>query len=43
MGDRFSPTEVEEMFNEQDCDEAGNFDYVEFTRLVKHGPKEEGE
>jgi len=41
MGERFTKEEVEEMFNEQECDDAGNFDYVEFTRLIKHGPREE--
>ena len=41
MGERFTPEEVEEMFNEQECDDAGMFDYVEFTRLIKHGPREE--
>merc|ERR1712228_1163216 len=41
MGERFTKEEVEEMFNEQDCDDAGMFDYIEFTRLVKHGPREE--
>jgi Ca2+-binding EF-hand superfamily protein len=41
MGERFTKEEVEEMFNEQECDDAGMFDYVEFTRLIKHGPKEE--
>merc|ERR1711939_865629 len=43
MGERFTKEEVEEMFNEQECDDAGNFDYLEFTRLIKHGPKEEEE
>merc|ERR1711953_433830 len=43
MGERFTKEEVEEMFNEQDCDDAGNFDYIEFTRLIKHGPKDEEE
>lgn len=43
QGERFTQEEVDEIFNEQGCDEAGNFDYVEFTRLVKHGPKEEAE
>lgn len=43
MGERFTAEEVEEIFNEQACDDAGNFDYIEFTRLVKHGPKEEAE
>jgi len=41
MGERFTKEEVEEMFNEQECDDAGNFDYLEFTRLIKHGPKDE--
>ena len=41
MGERFTKEEVEEMFNEQDLDSAGNFDYIEFTRLIKHGPREE--
>merc|ERR1712221_24353 len=40
MGERFTKEEVEEMFNEQALDDAGNFDYLEFTRLIKHGPKE---
>merc|ERR1712002_835650 len=43
MGERFTKEEVEEMFNEQECDSAGNFDYIEFTRLIKHGPKDEEE
>jgi len=41
MGERFTKEEVEEMFNEQELDSAGNFDYIEFTRLIKHGPREE--
>jgi len=43
MGDRFTEAECEEMFNEMPCEADGTFDYVEFTRLIKHGPKEEGE
>jgi len=43
MGDRFTAAEVEEMFNEMPLEDDGMFDYVEFTRLIKHGPKEEGE
>lgn len=42
MGERFSKDEIDEMFNEQECDGAGAFDYIEFTRLIKHGPKEDG-
>jgi len=41
MGERFTAEEVDEIFNEQDVDDAGNFDYIEFTRLIKHGPREE--
>jgi len=41
MGERFTAEEVEAVFDEQECDDAGNFDYIEFTRLVKHGPREE--
>merc|ERR1711936_426475 len=41
MGERFTAEEVQELFDEQDVDDAGMFDYVEFTRLVKHGPREE--
>jgi len=43
MGERFTKEEVDEMFAEQDVDENGNFDYIEFTRLVKHGPKQDEE
>merc|ERR1712042_358844 len=43
MGDRFTEAECEEMFNEMPCEDDGTFDYIEFTRLIKHGPKEEGE
>merc|ERR1711973_392167 len=41
MGERFTAEEVDEIFNEQDVDDAGDFDYIEFTRLIKHGPREE--
>jgi len=41
MGDRMTTDELTEMFNEVPCDDAGNFDYVEFCRVIKHGPKEE--
>ena len=43
MGDRFTAAECEEMFNEMPCEEDGMFDYLEFTRLIKHGPKEDAE
>merc|ERR1719427_2247176 len=41
MGERFTAEEATEMFDEQECDDAGNFDYLEFTRLIKHGPRDE--
>merc|ERR1712183_1055103 len=41
MGERFTAEEVQAVFDEQDVGDAGNFDYVEFTRLIKHGPREE--
>jgi len=41
MGDRMTDAELTEMFNEVPCDDAGLFDYVEFCRVIKHGPKEE--
>merc|ERR1712215_623404 len=41
MGERFTAEEVDEIFNEQDVDDNGDFDYIEFTRLIKHGPREE--
>jgi Ca2+-binding EF-hand superfamily protein len=41
MGDRFTPEEADEMFNNAPVDDDGNFDYVEFTSIIKHGNKEE--
>jgi len=41
MGERFTEDECDEMFNEAEVDKKGNFNYVDFVRLVKHGPKEE--
>jgi len=41
MGERFTAEEVDAVFEEQELDDAGNFDYIEFTRLIKHGPREE--
>ncbi|XP_061192732.1 myosin regulatory light polypeptide 9-like [Saccostrea cucullata] len=40
MGDRFTEDEVDEMFREAPL-KNGMFDYVEFTRILKHGKKEE--
>jgi Ca2+-binding EF-hand superfamily protein len=41
MGERFTEDECDEMFNEADVDKKGNFSYLDFVRLIKHGPKEE--
>lgn len=40
MGDRFTEEEVDEMYREAPI-KNGNFDYVEFTRILKHGKKED--
>ena len=39
MGDRFNDEEVDEIFREAPIKHS-NFDYVEFTRLLKHGKKD---
>jgi len=41
MGDRFTETECDDMFHGAPVDTKGNFNYVEFTRIIKHGSKEE--
>jgi len=41
MGERFTEDECDEMFNEAEVDKKGNFNYIDFVRLIKHGPKEE--
>lgn len=40
MGDRFTEDEVDEMLREAPIVK-GNFDYNEFTRILKHGKKDE--
>lgn len=40
MGDRFTDEEVDEMYREAPIDKKGNFNYVEFTRILKHGAKD---
>ncbi|TRY98595.1 hypothetical protein DNTS_005281 [Danionella cerebrum] len=40
MGDRFTDDEVDELFREAPIDKKGNFNYVEFTRILKHGAKD---
>jgi len=41
MGDRFTQEECDEMFAGAPVDDKGMFNYVEFTRIIKHGSKEE--
>lgn len=40
MGDRFTDEEVDELFREAPIDKKGNFNYIEFTRILKHGAKD---
>ncbi|KAL7985491.1 hypothetical protein Chor_004061 [Crotalus horridus] len=40
MGDRFTDEEVDEMYREAPIDKKGNFSYLEFTRILKHGAKD---
>lgn len=42
MGDRFTEEEVEELFHEAPI-KGGKFDYIEFTRILKHGKKDNDE
>jgi len=39
MGDRFTDEDVDEMYREAPI-KGGKFDYLEFTRILKHGAKE---
>ena len=40
MGDRFTDEDVDELFREAPIDKKSNFNYVEFTRILKHGAKD---
>ncbi|UYV68710.1 MYL9 [Cordylochernes scorpioides] len=40
MGDRFTDEDVDEMYREAPIDKNGMFDYMEFTRILKHGAKD---
>ena len=40
MGDRFTQDQVDEMYRESPISSNGDFDYIEFTRILKHGAKE---
>jgi len=39
MGDRYTEEQVDELFRDAPI-KNGRFDYVEFTRMLKHGTKE---
>lgn len=38
---RFSEEECDEMFHFANADDDGNFNYLEFTKTIKHGDKDE--
>ncbi|XP_041592625.1 myosin regulatory light chain 12B-like isoform X2 [Vulpes lagopus] len=40
MGDRFMDEEVDELYREAPIDKKGNFNYIEFTRILIHGAKD---
>ena len=40
IGERFSDEDVDEMFREAPIDKNGMFNYLEFTRILKHGAKD---
>ena len=43
MGDRFTEEEVDELFRGAPINAQGDFDYLEFTRILKHGTKDKDE
>ena len=36
----FTDEEVDELYREAPIDKKGNFNYIEFTRILKHGAKD---
>nr|XP_055171273.1 myosin regulatory light polypeptide 9-like isoform X1 [Nyctereutes procyonoides] len=40
MGDWFTDEEVDELYREAPMDKKGNFNYTEFTRILKHSAKD---
>nr|XP_010334594.1 myosin regulatory light polypeptide 9-like isoform X2 [Saimiri boliviensis boliviensis] len=40
MGDQFMDEEVDELYREPPIDKKGNFNYIDFTRILKHGSKD---
>merc|ERR1712071_562887 len=43
MGDRFSEEQVDELLKDAPIDKEGEFDYKEFTSILKHGTKDKDE
>lgn len=43
MGDRFTEDEVDELFRGAPINKKGDFNYIEFTRILKHGTKDKDE
>lgn len=41
LGDRFTEDECDEMFHHANVDDDGNFNYLEFTKIIKHGEKDD--
>ncbi|XP_012661905.1 myosin regulatory light polypeptide 9-like isoform X2 [Otolemur garnettii] len=41
MGDQFIDEDVDDLYREAPIDKKGNFNYFEFTRILKHGAKDE--
>ncbi|XP_057595635.1 myosin regulatory light chain 12B-like isoform X2 [Hippopotamus amphibius kiboko] len=41
MGDRFADEEVDELYREAPTDKKGNFNYIAFMYILKHGAKDE--
>lgn len=41
IGDRFTEEECDEMFHCANADDDGNFNYVEFTKTIKHGEQDD--
>lgn len=37
LGDRFTDAEIDEMMHGAPVDSKGNFNYVKFTKIIKHG------
>jgi len=40
MGERFTDEDIDEMYREAPIDKNGMFNYLEFTRILKHGAKD---